>query len=78
MLVLSRIINERITIRVPPSSSEQVITVMVCDILTNKGVNLVAKIGIDAPKVMDISRDDMVKKELHPVQSDGYVRRGSR
>ena len=58
MLVLARKNMEKITIRVPEGTSGE-ITVTIVDIRPNA-----VRVGFDAPRDMQIVRDDAVKKTV--------------
>ena len=54
MLVLTRRPNEKIFLTVPGATGETKLTIMVCSV----GINGAVRVGIDAPREVQVIRDD--------------------
>ena len=64
MLVLTRKVNEKIVLKVPPSDVEQTIVIMLCRLVDERGALAKhdaqkARIGIEAPLPVVIYREEL-------------------
>lgn len=60
MLTLGRRIDERLVLIIPPSATETIVEICLCDIRGDDA----ARIGVEAPREVTILRKEVLEREL--------------